>query len=377
MLRRMRIRDFIIACVAFGYGTQKGMLLKNFGEQYMEILVGTYTESPAGGADAGEGIYSVRFDCQTGEFGQPNLLAKCTNPSALVTSPDGKMLFAVREVLTNNEPALLVFRRSAGGVLSTRSTMNVTGELPCHLAYNPTHERLASAQYGTGDIAISSVRNGELRPPTYLTRSGCGPNPERQEGPHAHYVAFTDSGTVLHHVDLGTDTILSYRLNAGNDVEKTMALSVTAGSGPRHMAVSRDESKAWVLCELDESLVFVVRQGLGWAVDKVVQTFDAPVGEDGAAAAIRLSPSEKHLYISGRRQSQIAAFTTSGEHVGTSDCGGKTPRDFMITPDGNWVISANQASHSLTSLRRDRLSGALELTAHSCSISSPVALITV
>ena len=75
-----------------------------------------------------------------------------------------------------------------------------------------------------------STRTGALEPPTYVTRSGKGPHP-RQDGPHAHFVAFTDHGSVLHHIDLGTDSVWSYRLDQQTRISEETVLKIAPGSG--------------------------------------------------------------------------------------------------------------------------------------------------
>ncbi|RVT82722.1 lactonase family protein [Rhodobacteraceae bacterium CCMM004] len=342
----------------------------------MELLVGTYTAPFAGMTANGEGIYGVSFDRDTGAFGAPRLLTRCVNPSCIALTPDGATLFAGREVFAQDAPALVSFRVGPDGALTELSRMPLEGELPCHLAYDPEQGRLASAQYWTGDVAVCTVRTGQIQPPAALTRTGSGPNAARQEGPHAHFVAFTDNGTVLHLVDLGTDRVVSHRLDADQGATETATLAVPAGSGPRHMALSPDGRRAWLLCELDETLVSLRRDGLGWAVADVQPGFAAPQGEDGAAAAIRLSPDGRHLYLSGRRQSQIAVFALDDlpVPVETVESGGRTPRDILVTADGGWVIAANQNSGTLTSLWRDAATGRLTASGHHCDIPSPVAL---
>ena len=341
----------------------------------MHLFVGTYSFSFAGVEGNGEGIYSVLFDPETGAFGEVRLVAKCRNPSSLALSGDKSFLFAGREVFKGDEPAISSYAVVSGAKLKAISTLLLAGELPCHLAIGAGHNRLASAQYWTGDVVVSTIDEGMFKPPTYLTREGRGPNIKRQDGPHAHFIAFTNQDTVLHIVDLGTDSIVSHKLSTGSVVLDTSTLRVSAGSGPRHMVINQAETRAWVVCELDESLIMLRRAGLGWVIDSVQPAFPTPLEEDGSASAIRLSPDERNIYISGRRQSQIAAFTNEGGSLGSYDCGGICPRDFIITPDGNWIISANQNSNTLTSLRRDPETGSLIQSGYSCKVGSPVALI--
>lgn len=341
----------------------------------MQLLVGTYSSPLGGMGGQGEGIYGVSFDANTGAFEAPKLLVRCVNPSAMVLSPDGQILYATREVFTKDAPALLSFRIGENDTLTEVSHLDIKGELPCHLAFDPLHDRLASAQYWTGNIAITSPVGDELQMPTYLTHTGSGPNTDRQEGPHAHFVTFTDKGEVLHAVDFGIDKIISYRLNNDNIVVDKAIVSMPAGSGPRHMVISEDELNAWVICELDETLVMLKREGLDWSIDHVQSVSDLPAARDGSCAAIRLSPDNRHVYISDRRQSSIIGFALDGTKFGEFACGGKTPREFIITADGLWVIVANQDSNTITSLKRNTKTAELTPSGFDCAIGSPAALL--
>lgn len=341
----------------------------------MDFFVGTYSVSIAGMAAGGEGMYRVRFDTDTGAFDPLVLAVKCINPSALVASPSGTYIFAVREVFGDQNPALQSFQANCSGGLTKVSDVPITSELPCHIAFDPVQSRVASAQYWSGDVAICAATNGVLHAPQKIVHTGTGLNAARQEGPHPHFVMFTDNGSVLHVVDLGLDKIACYRLDGQGNVTQESWLTLPAGCGPRHMAVAQNAQRAWVVCELDECLIAIKRSGLGWAISSIQNGFAPPKGIDGSAAAIRLSPDERHVYISGRRQSQIAGFSCDGSSIGAFESGGQTPREFVITPDGRWIISANQDSNTLTSLARDPDTGALTLTGHTCAIASPVALV--
>ncbi len=343
----------------------------------MIILVGTYSQPDEGRPGNGEGIYSVEFDAETGSFGRPQLQLKCLNPSWLELSPDRKTVFAVREVFAIDHPAVSSFEIQEGGHLRMLSQFPTQGELPCHLAFDPYHNRLASAQYWTGDVEIFSAELAGLRSSNQFHWPGSGPNVTRQAGPHAHFVMFSDKGKVLHVIDLGSDRVISIRLEADNSVSETSILSLPAGSGPRHMALNRDASRAWLLCELNEALVSLRRDSLGWKIDNIQSGFTAGEHTDGAAAAIRLTADQKHFYISERLQSRIAGFQFDGTKICEVDSGGLAPRDVILTTDGRWVIVANQLTDNLTSFSRNPISGELLPTGNACDIGSPVSLLEI
>ena len=99
----------------------------------------------------------------------------------------------------------------------------------------------AVANYADGSVALVAL-DAEGMPgddPIVHRFSGSGPNKERQEGPHAHFVWF--AGDELYVVDLGSDTV--HRLDlAGNLLG---AITFTPGSGPRHVAAGRPGSGWW------------------------------------------------------------------------------------------------------------------------------------
>ena len=341
----------------------------------MELLIGTYSQTTGDVPGNGEGIYSVSFDADTGAFDTPRLRQECSNPSWLELSPDGRHLFSVRESFEPNDAAILSFHLDRSGNLNLTNTLSIKGDSPCHLAFDPHHQRLASAQYASGNVAIAPVIAGELKTVQYIDGSGTGPNPNRQEGPHAHFVNFTDNGDVLHIVDLGADRITSHRLSYDGAIIETTVVNTPPGSGPRHMAINKSGTRAWALCELNETLIFLLRDGFGWKVDKIQNAFTTPETRDGAAGAIRFSPDERFFYISGRHQSCIAGFDTDGNSVGEVATGGDFPRDFIVSADGNWVIVANQLGNNLTSFKRNPASGELIPTMHNCEIGSPVSVL--
>ena len=51
---------------------------------------------------------------------------------------------------------------------------------------------------------------------------------------------------------------------------------------------------------------------------------------------------------------------------------GKWPRDFNITPEGDYLIVANQNSDSLISYRLDEKTGLAEFTGYSAVVEEPV-----
>src|SRR5690606_5072735 len=126
-----------------------------------------------------------------------------------------------------------------------------------------------------------------------------------------------------------------------------------------------------------ETLMVIERRGEQWHLCS--QQPLLPGESNGeAASAIRLSPDERFLYVSCRRQNKIAIFALSHaqpEWIGVVDTGGQFPRDFVLSRDGKWLLVANQHSHNVVSFRRDRQTGLLSPSGFSCQVGSPVCLL--
>ena len=75
---------------------------------------------------------------------------------------------------------------------------------------------------------------------------------------------------------------------------------------------------------------------------------------DNSAAAIRLSPDGKTLYVSQRGENCISVYRIGEDGIPkwlfNAPCGGDFPRDFCLTPDGDFLICANERNGCLTVL---------------------------
>jgi len=82
--------------------------------------------------------------------------------------------------------------------------------------------------------------NGRPAGPTaVVVQQGSGPVAGRQEVSHAHQVVIDPSGRLVLAVDLGADTVFSYRLDTvTGTLTQVAANHLRAGSGPRHLVFS-------------------------------------------------------------------------------------------------------------------------------------------
>jgi 6-phosphogluconolactonase (cycloisomerase 2 family) len=135
------------------------------------------------------------------------------NPSFLTLSPDKGCLYAVNEITKVRR--FEAFARSADRRLSYLNQQSTQGLAPCYASIEPEGRYCLVANYETGSVCVLPVKvNGRLGEATHTVQfSGSGPNPERQEGPHAHMILPDPIRSLILAIDLGTDRLMAFHLN--------------------------------------------------------------------------------------------------------------------------------------------------------------------
>jgi len=278
------------------------------------VFIGTYA-SPAS-----KGIYVSRLDPSTGALSTPTLAAEVRNPSYLAASADGRFLYAVSEVdAVGGKPGGAVAGYAidkAAGTLKPLNTQSTVGTGPCHVSV--AGRMVFAANYGGGSIAAYQTQDdGSLKPAsTFVQHKGSSVNPDRQKGPHAHGVVPDPSGRFLYVPDLGLDQVLVYRIDAaaGTIAPATPPFTAVtpAGSGPRHIAISRDGKHAYVITEMFCTIGVFDRNTSSGALAPVQTLSTLPAGqavEQGMSTAeVLLHPSGKFLYGSNRGHNSLVVY---------------------------------------------------------------------
>lgn len=346
------------------------------GKEAVDLYLGTYT-SPGGS----HGIYRAQLDEKTGAISTPELAAECASPSYLALGPDGKTIYAVHEIDPGGASA---YRIGEDGALTRLSTTSGLGGFPCHLSVDAEGRNLLVASYGPGTTSVLPLlEDGSLAGPSETFRNtGSGPNAERQEGPHAHFVRTDAKGRFAYVCDLGTDEILAYPYDAARgEFGEPDRAKATPGAGPRHLAFGAEGRFAYVNDELSNTVVT-------YAVDPehgtltAVQTLSSlPDGYHGAShsAEIAVHPSGRQVYVSNRGADSLALFRVEKDgtlaRVAIQPAGVKEPRGFGIDPSGAWMVVAGQNSDELVSYPIDRKTGRLGAAAGRAKVSKPVCVV--
>lgn len=350
----------------------------------MILVIGSYTDSLPHVQAKGEGISLLSFDAETGHIAPISVFRDIRNPTYLAISPDETMLYAVEELSQADGAGVVALDLAVDACeLSLAQRLPAHGDFPCHVAVDPTGRRLFVSNYGSGNLAAYDL--DEARRPTgrfiCVQRTGQGPNPERQEGPHLHQAVVSPDGCHLLICDLGTDEVARHRISDGLiESMPDLVAKVGEGSLPRHLVFSPDGRTLHVVHEGANTITSHDYASPNFARTADVALLPPEFSGASAAAAIRLHPQGHFLYASNRGHDSIAAFSLSPDQrtlqpIGHFSTGGKAPRDFAIDPTGRWVVAANQDSHCLTVFRIDSGTGRLSRCGKSFEIGSPVCVL--
>ena len=355
----------------------------------VELLVGSYTQGTS------QGIYRLQFDSDKGHITpEPLQVFKASNPSWLTLSADQQRLFVVNE---NGQGQTDVVGRASSVAIDPKSNeltlvnqVSTLGEEPTHSSLSHDERYLFVANYGVhadpgGSLAVLPINaQGQLQPVTQMSSHPASRvNPERQMSAHVHSVVSSPDGKFVYASDLGADKVFVYRYDPAANPEHPLVaaepafIELPAGSGPRHLLFSKDGKHAYLTTEMSAQ-VFVFDYADGQLKQR--QAVDLAHGlpaEKRAAGALHASPDGKFLYVSNRgKANEILVFAinpANGEltEIQRRSVDGDHPREFALSPNGKFLLIANQMSNAIVVLERDSKTGKLGKTVQSLKMDAP------
>ena len=348
--------------------------------QYL-AYVGTYTTKTSS-----KGIYAFRFDTTTGQLSSIGIAAETPDPSWVVVHPSGKYAYAANEAgKASTVSAFAVDAKS--GKLTQLNQMPALGEDPCHLSFDKTGKYLFVANYSSGTIAVFPIlADGRLGEHTAVMKDqgATGPNKDRQEAPHAHWIETSPDNRFALVADLGLDEVLVYKFDATNGTltpNEPEFAKLKAGSGPRHAAFYLNGKSVFAVSELSSTATSFAYEGKKGTLKEIGTASTLPPGFSGRndVAEVAVHPNGKFLYVSNRGNDSIAIFSIDpGSRtlapVGEIPTGGKEPRHFAIDPSGKFLLAENQHSNNIVVFKIDAATGGLTPTGQVVDVPSPVDL---
>ncbi|MFG3116421.1 lactonase family protein [Streptomyces sp. NPDC048197] len=337
------------------------------------LYLGTYTSKEGGGT----GIGLARYDTTTGRITATGVVTGVPDPSYLALAPSGRTLYAVDEQQEGRVTALAMPPDGPPTVLGARST---GGAGPCHLSVHPGGRWLLSANYLSGSVAVHPVdrATGALGPRTDLVTHSAPPPGPGQDGPHAHQIITSPDGRHVLAVDLGNDTVYSYRLDpTAGKLTQVSAASLRPGAGPRHLTFHPTGDFAYLANEVDNTVVVCgYDRRTGRLTPGAPQSTGTGAGTS-YPAQILVTANGRYAFLANRGHNSLTRYAVAAGGarlvlLDTVPVGGDFPRHLAFSPDERWLFAANQKSGTVTVFSVTARTGTLTPTGEPFAAPLPV-----
>jgi 6-phosphogluconolactonase (cycloisomerase 2 family) len=344
--------------------------------------VGSFT-TPQRGA-RGDGINVYRVDPASGGWTHVQLVSDLINPSFLTIDRAQRHLYSVHADLTEVSAFAI---DPASGRLSFLNRQSMDGKNPVHLAIDPSGKFLVTANYTGGTVAVLSIQpDGSLGGHTdsVALKGKAGPHKTDQTSSHPHDAPFDPTGRFIVVPDKGLDRVFVFKLDTGTGklIENDPpSVATRSGAGPRHVAFHPSLPIAYVVNELDSTVVTY-----RWDHDRGtlaplqdVSALPTSFTGNSTCAEIAVAPSGRFVYASNRGHDSIAIFAVDKTGLLTpiawEPTGGSTPRHFALDPTARFLYAENEQGDTVVTFRVDPASGKLALTGRIIKVASPVCVV--
>jgi 6-phosphogluconolactonase len=353
-------RRTVIVGIAAGVATQvRGAgLAARGGSMSGFAYVGCRTSRERNAKGDGISVWRIAAD---GTWHRIQLVADLVNPSWLAFDRTRRFLYTVH----GDGSEASAFRIDPmSGELTFLNRVTTGGRNPVHLMPDPTNRFMVVANHvvagevKSGLATLPIAADGSLGAPVDVVAFDGKPGPHRVEQPFPkpHQAQFDPSGKFIAVPDKGCDRVLVYTIDGGGKLHLVEADGVPARetSGPRHVAFHPGNRFAYVINELDSTVVSYRFDPASGALRpfQVLSALAEDFTSNSRGSEIAVSPDGRHVYASNRGADTVSTFAvdrTSGRLtlVGSSPAGGKTPRFFALTADGTTMFVANEEGHNI------------------------------
>ena len=363
---------------------------KGCDEAPLLMLVGSYSSADS------TGIKLYSFNQGTGDMQYISGLRGVSNPSYLTASASGNYVYAVSEDEVKTAAANVISLDKKEGKMTLLDSKRTHGAAPCYIALSPREDFVVTANYNGGSISVFDCKEkGILSEPQVVSFKGHGIDSERQEQSHLHCIGFAPNEQYMLATDLGMDCIHVFPLKQEErqacslvatqeakpqvtfvQEEQQRKFMLPAGAGPRHFCFSPNQKFIYLITELSGDVIVMEYKG---ADTNIIQTIKADSLGAKGSADIHLTPNGKFLYASNRLKGDgIAIFSVDSTIGKLTKIGyqptGIHPRNFVISPNGKYLLVACRFSNSIEVYEIDQATGFLKHTGKNVSTSEPSCL---
>ncbi|MDR0680524.1 MAG: lactonase family protein [Dysgonamonadaceae bacterium] len=346
----------------------------NKNNESIYLIVGSYSDGTASGLS----VYD--FNTQTGDFDYISDVKDIINPSYLEVSPNEQFIYSVSET-TNGAVNSFSFDKLTG-TLSRINYQFTEGADPCYITINKEASFIVTANYNGGNISVFPLhKDGCIKP---LSQNiNMNQHPENIQS-HIHTVVFSPDEQFLFATDLGRDEIYTFdvqKLNREDFLYRNSRHTtyLKSGSGPRHLAFHPNGYFLYCINELSGTIAVMNYEGGILSVIQYIESDTTPGCGNKGSADIHLTPDGNYLYSSNRLKTDgIAIFSVNPEDGTLTRIGyqetGVHPRNFIIAPNGKFLLCANRDSNTIQIFEINPKTGLLNNTSKEIEVDKPVCL---
>lgn len=365
----MKIRIGIIAIISVVFVSCSTSKSTNY-------LVGTYTDNES------QGINVVQFNEESKAISVQKVVSGIENPSFVIANKAKTIVVSVEETASKDGGKVTSFSYDSNSNTFTKlSSFFTKGDHPCTVAFSPKEDFIVVGNYSGGNLTVFPIdKSGSLSESVNSIQfEGQSSNSERQEKPHLHCIVFHPKENKMFVADLGRDVIEIIPFDENSKAflqsDKSVAVKVAAGSGPRHLVWNNAGTRLYLTFELTNEVgVFDYRNNQLIPVQTIVLTKEKTTG---STAELRLSNDENFLYASVRGvDNHIVVMKIADDKLEKIQTilTERTPRNFIISENQKYVLVASQGSNLISVFDRNKKTGLLTKTSNAVSINKPVYL---
>jgi 6-phosphogluconolactonase len=353
-----------------------GLAVNAMPAQDMTVLFGTHVAGP------GKGFSISTFDAKTGALGKPEFVTEAEGPAYFVLADGGKRLYTCNS--TGFASAYSVANGGRG--LTLLNKVSSEGGDPSYISLDKTGKYLFVANYAGGSIIAWALKpDGSIGERTaFMQFTGSGVNPKRQQHAFAHSIVVDPTNRFVLTGDLGVDRVYvnKFSLKDGSLTPNDPPYAtVDPGLGARHVVFHPNGKWVYLNTEMGSKIVFFHWDSAKGTLtqQQVISTLAPEFKGTSAASEMRVSADGRFLYASNRvdaGEGDIAVFAidaktgelTPIQHVAS---GGVTPRNFDLSPTGEWMVVTNHGSNNAQVFRIDKNTGMLTPVGAPVSVPYP------
>ena len=322
-------------------------------DQKYVAYVGSYTYT---GKAKGITIFDV--DVEHGNFIRRGEI-EAANPSDIMTTHDRKTLYSI------SDEGVVSWKILDDGSLEQMNKRKINGMRGHHLSVDYTDNFLFVSGYHDGKLTVLKLNDdGSLGPVIDgVFHKGLGSIAERGSRPHITCAKATPDGKFVLTADPGIDQVGIYRFSGKpHDLKLVDAIRPERGSSPCWFTFSRDNRFLYLMYDYSNRIdVFrysIAKNGMPEfeKIQQVVSTGKNKPAHLSAATCITFSKNDAYVFCGSAGDNTVTMFKRDAE-TGLLDplfnlpVSGELPKEIVIFPGGEFLVSVNHESGTLTFFR--------------------------